>query len=474
MLDSKDSTITYTEVSSSFEDLSYIGSLGVVGSEYEGLSWMLDDLYVQVVLQTPPSPDYVPDSEEPEQAPPLPDFFLEPVYPKFMPLEDEVLPAKEQPLPAVASPTADSPGYVPESDSEEDPEEDPADYPANGGDDSDDEDESSDDDEDDYVDIEGMRRRRSTQLLLTLQLLLYQLLIMPHLLRRLSYEPPTSFWFEAEIARLLTIPSPLPSPLSLDAMIWERADAPSTSHPLPLPSPIVLPRTRASVAMLRAAAPSTYILVPRSEASPSRTPPLLPIPLPTPSPPLLPPSTDRKANVYEDCLPPQKRLCFAFGLGYEVGESSSTPTARTNGDFRRDYGFIVTRDDEIMRDPERDVSYGITDTWDEMLDTDEIYKRLDDAQTKRQMVTSRVNMLVRDRCAHARIARLIEIEARMSREAWGRSMDVSDLACTEIQLTEALKLIKTLQTQLTALQIRQGPIRGPAQPDAPDEAGSSS
>ncbi|GKG14477.1 hypothetical protein Tco_0354077, partial [Tanacetum coccineum] len=80
-----------------------------------------------------------------------------------MPPEDEVLPAKEQPLPNAASPTADSPGYVPKSDpkedseedDDEDPEEDPVDYPANRGDDGDDEDESFDDDKDDDVDIEG-------------------------------------------------------------------------------------------------------------------------------------------------------------------------------------------------------------------------------------------------------------------------------------------------------------------------------
>ncbi|GKF73711.1 hypothetical protein Tco_0220043, partial [Tanacetum coccineum] len=35
-------------------------------------------------------------------------------------------------------------------------------------------------------------------------------------------------------------------------------------------------------------------------------------------------------------------------------------------------------------------------------DINEIYERLDDAQTERQMVTSQVNMLVRDRRAHAR------------------------------------------------------------------------
>ncbi|GJQ96853.1 putative reverse transcriptase domain-containing protein [Tanacetum coccineum] len=158
MSDSEDSTVTYTKVSSPFEDLSDIGSLGVVRPEYEGLPWMLDDPYVQVVLQAPPSPDYMPGLEEPQQAPPLLDFVPESVYLEFMSPEDEVLPTEEQPLTAAALPTADSPGYVPKSDpkedqeedDDEDPEEDLTDYPANGGDDGD---ESSDDDEDDDVDI---------------------------------------------------------------------------------------------------------------------------------------------------------------------------------------------------------------------------------------------------------------------------------------------------------------------------------
>nr|GFA41030.1 hypothetical protein [Tanacetum cinerariifolium] len=50
-----------------------------------------------------------------------PDFVPEPVYPEYIPLEDEhVLPAEEQPLPPVDSPTTESPGYVAESDPEED------------------------------------------------------------------------------------------------------------------------------------------------------------------------------------------------------------------------------------------------------------------------------------------------------------------------------------------------------------------
>ncbi|GJZ61621.1 hypothetical protein Tco_0617758 [Tanacetum coccineum] len=83
-------------------------------------------------------------------------------------------------------------------------------------------------------------------------------------------------------------------------MIRQRAESPSTSHSLPLPPPIILSHTRASMAMMRAAAPSTYILASPSEAPPSGIPPLLPIPLPTPSPPLLLPSTDLRANRPKD------------------------------------------------------------------------------------------------------------------------------------------------------------------------------
>ncbi|GKG32855.1 hypothetical protein Tco_0430365, partial [Tanacetum coccineum] len=67
-------------------------------------------------------------------------------------------------------------------------------------------------------------------------------------------------------------------------------------------------------------------------------------------------------------------------------------------------------------------------------DTDEIYTRLDDEQSGRQLLAGRLNrdMLFRDRRIHARIARLMETEGRMSREAWGWSMDGSDLERTEV------------------------------------------
>ncbi|GJW81408.1 putative ribonuclease H-like domain-containing protein [Tanacetum coccineum] len=89
--------------------------------------------------------------------------------------------------------------------------------------------------------------------------------------------------------------------------------------------------------------------------------------LPTSSPPMLLPSIICRVGTSEVCLSPQKRLCIALGPRYEVGEISSALTARPTRGFRVDYGFVAILDDEIRRDPERYVGYGITDTWDEML-----------------------------------------------------------------------------------------------------------
>ncbi|GKG13860.1 hypothetical protein Tco_0350820, partial [Tanacetum coccineum] len=112
MSDYEDSTVTYTVVSSPFADLPDIRSPRV-----DGPPMMPEDPYAYVVVafQAPPSLDYVPGPEYP----PSTEFVPEPVYLEFMPPEDEILSAEEQPLP-----TADSPSYVPELDSKEDPEED--------------------------------------------------------------------------------------------------------------------------------------------------------------------------------------------------------------------------------------------------------------------------------------------------------------------------------------------------------------
>ncbi|GJV98233.1 hypothetical protein Tco_1553485 [Tanacetum coccineum] len=49
--------------------------------------------------------------------------------------------------------------------------------------------------------------------------------------------------------------------------------------------------------------------------------------------------------------------------------SSAAAAARPAGGLRADYGFVATMDREIRRDPERYVGYGITDAWDEIVET---------------------------------------------------------------------------------------------------------
>nr|GFD58591.1 hypothetical protein [Tanacetum cinerariifolium] len=50
---------------------------------------------------------------------------------------------------------------------------------------------------------------------------------------------------------------------------------------------------------------------------------------------------------------------------------SSAAAARPAGGFKADYGFVTTVDREIMRDPEREreIGYGITDSWNEIVET---------------------------------------------------------------------------------------------------------
>ncbi|GKC53235.1 MAK10-like protein [Tanacetum coccineum] len=402
--------LTYTEVSSPFEGLSDIGLPGVVGPEQEGLPWMLDDLYVQ----------------------------------------DEVFLAKEQPLPsACALPTAQSPDFDDEdddmdikADDEEEEEEHPAlaDYvvvalPAA--------------DQAPYVEEtepfdtdEGCQTSRYIySTIITALPMVFT--TSPDTFSPLPPIPSPSLPVSPPLPVSLPVPVLSPSPpasliRSLGyraAMIRLRAEAASTSYSLPLPPPFILSHTR----------PSFHLL-----------------------------STDHREDRPEVTLPPQKRLGIALGLACEVGESSSAAAARPAGGLRADYGFVATIDRNIRLDPNRDVGYGITDSWDEIVetlqDTDEIYTRLNDEQFGRQLLAGQLNKMFRDRRAHARTARLMETEARMSREAWGRSMDASDLARTE----EALKLIKRLQTQMTKFERQQGPAKGPAHPELPEEAGSNS
>ncbi|GKD64600.1 hypothetical protein Tco_1306708, partial [Tanacetum coccineum] len=363
---SEHSTVTYTSISSDYEEPSDVGSLGVVVYRYDGLP------------MHPPSPDYVPEPEHPPSPdyvpghPPSPvyvPYVSEPAYLEFMPPEDDVFPAEEQPLPAAVSPTADLPGYItesnpeedPEEEDNEDPEEDPTDYPADIDDD--DEEESSEDDVDNDEKDEGEEEEEER-------------------LALADFVPPPQTGTRG--ARITVQPQP-PMAASTKALIVVVAAT------LPLPSP----------------PPSPLI---------SYSSPLPQIP----SPPFLVPSylllalLTLRVDVSEVTLPPRKRLCIATGPRYEIRESSSAPT----GGFRADYGFVGTLDAEIRRDPDREIGQRMTDFVTTIRqDTYEIYGRLDDAQDDRLLMSGQLNLLCRDRRSHARTARLMEGEARASREA---------------------------------------------------------
>nr|GFC25709.1 hypothetical protein [Tanacetum cinerariifolium] len=246
LVDSEDSTVTYSTVSSPYKGRSGDVSPGVDGPP------------------ALPSPVYIP-------------YVPEPMYPEYIPPEDDVFPAEEQPLPAAASPTAESPGYIPESDPNEDPDEDddddpkedPADYPADHDDEEEEEEPSRDDadeeqDEDD--DDEEEEHPASADSIPPPPALCVT--------ARISFRPqPSTLSFTKEDAeRFLAMPIPPPSPLTL------------LSSPLPqIPSP-PLPAS----------------------------PPILPIP----------------------------RLSIVHYSGYEARESSVAAAARTIEGRRADYGFV--------------------------------------------------------------------------------------------------------------------------------------
>nr|GFB81388.1 hypothetical protein [Tanacetum cinerariifolium] len=219
---------------------------------------------------------------------------------------------------------------------------------------------------------------------------------------------PMPAWTDSEVVRLLAISSPPASPLSP----WSSPPPHIPFLPLPPilspPSPVLSPAPPPSP--IRSLGYRSTMIRLRDEAAS------------TSSPPLQLPSASRREDRPEVTLPPRKRLDIALGPRYKVGESSSAAAARPAGGFR---GAPVSTHTELggyVREFEMRVRQ----------DTDEIYMRLDDEQTERQLLAGWLNMLFRDRRAHAYTRHLMETEARMSREAWVRAKDASDLIHGEV------------------------------------------
>ncbi|GKE83208.1 hypothetical protein Tco_1553208, partial [Tanacetum coccineum] len=141
-------------------------------------------------------------------------------------------------------------------------------------------------------------------------------------------QAPIPFPSDAEVARLLALPTLPPSPLTL------------LSSPLPQIPP---PRTS-----------PTYAQAPQG----CRAAMMRAAPSPTPSPPLLLPSTAHKADIPEADIPPRKRLLLtAPTFRFEVWESSAAAARQSGSTVARrvDYSFVDTVDGSIRASERRNM-----------------------------------------------------------------------------------------------------------------------
>ncbi|GKC42742.1 hypothetical protein Tco_1060464, partial [Tanacetum coccineum] len=170
-------------------------------------------------------------------------------------------------------------------------------------------------------------------------------------------------------------------------------------------------------------------------------------------------------------------LGIDLGPRCEVGESSVAAAARLIGGRWADYGFVDTVDAKISRRRADKVGYGIRDAWvdprdaaEEVAlttlegvntrvtklaavqeqDTQDIYDVIEDTQGKQTQIYQRVGTLVDDSQYHYKTARLLDQEALVSQEAWGRSMEVSYMARSQIMALRSI--VMSQQTVISQLQ----------------------
>ncbi|GKB00482.1 hypothetical protein Tco_0828475 [Tanacetum coccineum] len=347
--DSTLSAVTYTSVYSDSEPWRF--------------QWVSDaePQSLEAAPQAPPSPDYVPGPEHP----PSPDYVPGPEYPEYLALLDDDILIEYQSLPADASPTALSPGYIADSDPKEDPEDDPeedlADYPADGGDE---EEESSGDDADDEDEEEASEEEDDDE---EEEHLARPTLLLARISVRIS--PPMAASIEAcitEYAGAPTPPSPPPSLLTLLSSPLPQIPSP----PLPLPSP----PTHTSPTYAEAPLGYRAVGIRLRAASP--------LPLPAPSSPLPLPAIGRREDVPEADVPPQKSI-------RAVEERAMAAVRVVN--LRVSYQADVR-----------------------IRESEEFYTRHQDAQDDRAAVRAEIEVLRRERLAY-------EKESSETRQALARS-----------------------------------------------------
>ncbi|GJS13818.1 hypothetical protein Tco_0408290 [Tanacetum coccineum] len=431
------STVTYTSVYTNFEprrvfwgadkELSDGGSPRVIVYGYDGLPMQpvappsLD--YVPGP-EHPPSPDYVPGLEHPPSPIEVP-YVPEPEYPEYLVPSDAEAPLEDQPLPADASPTALSLGYMADSDPDEDPNEDPeedhTDYPADGGDD--DDEPSDDDDDDDDTDDEDEEPSKDED----------------------DDEEEEEHIASADSS---VVPGVDPVPLAGDTKAFKTDESPPTPRSPQTKVPFAQTCLRRAHKTIRLEPPMSASIEARiAKHAVAHIPPLPvsspPLPLPSPlttsptdagaplgyraagiqmraaSPPLLLPSTSHRNDIPEAEMPPWKRACYTTPAPeLEVGESSAAGAARQPG---------PTLEADLRRDRVIETGYGITDTWDEIVEA-----MLEVAPTTLEGVNQRVTELATNVRQETK-----EFQAMYARMAWTGSEDRSAAIEAHVRTLEA-------------------------------------
>nr|GEX11724.1 hypothetical protein [Tanacetum cinerariifolium] len=361
----------------------------------------------------PPSPDYVPDPEHPPSPVEIP-YVPEPEYPEYLAPSDDEEHLKDQPLPADASPVAASPDYVadfdPKEDPEEDPEDDQADYLTDGGDG---DDEPSDNDNDDDIDDEDPDDE--------------------HFEDEEDDEEEEEHLAPADsfVVPIVDLVLPTGDTEALEAD--EPTHTPRLPHILIHLSQIHLCRAHKAV---RPEPPMSASM----EACIARHAALLSPPLPDESFHLLP------AGLIFMRLKCRLRKGLALQLPILDSRLRRVPQLVLQGSWCYKAAGATRQPGPIESDLRRyrveQAGYGITDTWDEIVDT-----LMEIAPTTlegddRALLRARVNTLFRDRPNHRRTAILMDREAMYAREAW---------ACSEDRSSAIAAHVRTLEAQVDAL-----------------------
>ncbi|GKC53890.1 hypothetical protein Tco_1076635 [Tanacetum coccineum] len=345
-----------------------------------------------------------------------------PEYPEYLTPSDDEIPVEDQTYATATSPISLSSGYIDDSGPEEDPkdesEDGPTDHPADGGDDNDDDlsgddaddeeeafkeddddEEDSEEDDDDEEEEEHLAPTEFTAVSPAVDHVPFAEEIEPFETDKSAATPPPPPPLAYQVDRLLAIPTPPPSPLT--PLLSPLSQIPSP--PFPVPSPPTTSPTyaeaplgfRADEIQLRAASP-----------------------LPSPT---SPPTTITITTITT------------------TSEGSSTATAAKQPSLGAThttvYGFVDLVDNAPRSHVPREVGYGITDTWDELVDaikegapttlegvnarvtklaetherdTQDLYAHLEDAQDSQAHLSDRVDILLEDRQFHHQTVMLIE------------------------------------------------------------------